>query len=51
MYQLKMHNHYANEPIAPKDNNHPPVVRCHYCEKLIKTEDIENNSNNLHLFL
>ena len=35
---------YANEPIAPKFNvinNHPPVVRCHYCEKLIKTEDIE----------
>ena len=33
-----------NEPIAPKFNvinNHPPVVRCHYCEKLIKTEDIE----------
>ena len=35
---------YANEPIAPKFNvinNHPQVVRCHYCEKLIKTEDIE----------
>ena len=35
---------YANEPITPKFNvinNHPPVVRCHYCEKLIKTEDIE----------
>lgn len=35
---------YANEPIASKFNvinNHPQVVRCHYCEKLIKTEDIE----------
>ena len=35
---------YANEPINPKFNvinNYPPVVRCHYCEKLIKTEDIE----------
>ncbi len=35
---------YANEPITPKFNvinNYPPVVRCHYCGKLIKTEDIE----------
>ena len=33
-----------NEPITPifnVVNNYPPVVRCHYCEKLIKTEDIE----------
>jgi aspartate carbamoyltransferase regulatory subunit len=35
---------YANEPITPKFNvitDYPPVVRCHYCGKLIKTEDIE----------
>ena len=35
---------YENEPITPKFNviqSYPPVVRCHYCEKLIKTEDIE----------
>ena len=35
---------YENEPITPIFNvieNYPPVVRCHYCEKLIKTEDIE----------
>lgn len=34
----------ANEPITPKFSvveKNPPVVRCHYCEKLIKTEDIE----------
>ncbi|MDO5848286.1 MAG: aspartate carbamoyltransferase regulatory subunit [Methanobrevibacter sp.] len=33
-----------NEPITPKFTvveKYPPVVRCHYCEKLIKTEDIE----------
>jgi len=33
-----------NEPITPIFNvieKYPPVVRCHYCEKLIKTEDIE----------
>ena len=33
-----------NEPIAPVFNvinKYPPVVRCHYCEKLIKTEDID----------
>ncbi|WP_407453883.1 aspartate carbamoyltransferase regulatory subunit [Methanobrevibacter sp.] len=33
-----------NEPITPVFNvinKYPPVVRCHYCEKLIKTEDIE----------
>ena len=35
---------YENEPITSIFNviqTHPPVVRCHYCEKLIKTEDIE----------
>ena len=35
---------YENEPITPifkVIQTHPPVVRCHYCEKLIKTEDIE----------
>ncbi len=35
---------YANEPITPKFNvieKYPPVVRCHYCEKLIQTEDID----------
>ena len=35
---------YANEPITPKFNvieEYPPVVRCHYCEKLIQTEDID----------
>ena len=35
---------YENEPITPKFNvieKYPPVVRCHYCEKLIKTEDID----------
>ena len=35
---------YENEPITPIFNvieEYPPVVRCHYCEKLIKTEDIE----------
>ena len=35
---------YENEPINPifkVINNYPPVVRCHYCEKLIKTEDID----------
>lgn len=34
----------TNEPITPKFHvieKYPPVVRCHYCEKLIKTEDIE----------
>lgn len=34
----------ANEPIKAKFTvieKHPPIVRCHYCEKLIKTEDIE----------
>lgn len=34
----------VNEPITPKFtviDKYPPVVRCHYCEKLIKTEDIE----------
>ncbi len=33
-----------NEPITPMFhvvNKNPPVVRCHYCEKLIKTEDID----------
>lgn len=35
---------YENEPITPVFNvinKYPPVVRCHYCEKLIKTEDID----------
>ena len=35
---------YESEPIIPQFNvvnKYPPVVRCHYCEKLIKTEDIE----------
>ena len=35
---------FENEPITPIFNviqTYPPVVRCHYCEKLIKTEDIE----------
>ena len=35
---------YENEPRTPVFNvinNYPPVVRCHYCEKLIKTEDID----------
>lgn len=34
----------TNEPITPAFNvikEYPPVVRCHYCEKLIQTEDIE----------
>ena len=34
---------YENEPITPIFNvvtENPPVVRCHYCEKLIETEDI-----------
>ena len=33
-----------SEPITPVFNvvnEYPPVVRCHYCEKLIKTEDID----------
>ena len=35
---------FENEPITPIFNvieTYPPVVRCYYCEKLIKTEDIE----------
>ena len=35
---------YENEPINSKFNvieSQPPVLRCHYCEKLIKNEDIE----------
>ena len=35
---------YENEPITPKFNviqSYPPIVRCHYCEKLIKTESID----------
>ena len=35
---------YEIEPIKPVFNvinKYPPIVRCHYCEKLIKTEDIE----------
>ena len=33
-----------SEPITPifkVIQKYPPVVRCHYCEKLIKTEDID----------
>ena len=35
---------YENEPITSKFRvieSQPPVLRCHYCEKLIKNEDIE----------
>ena len=35
---------YENEPITSKFHvieSQPPVLRCHYCEKLIKNEDIE----------
>jgi aspartate carbamoyltransferase regulatory subunit len=35
---------YENEPIISKFKvieSQPPVLRCHYCEKLIKNEDIE----------
>ncbi|WP_296789865.1 aspartate carbamoyltransferase regulatory subunit [uncultured Methanobrevibacter sp.] len=35
---------YENEPITPIFNvieKNPTVVRCHYCEKLIKSEDID----------
>ena len=35
---------YENEPITSKFKvieSQPPVLRCHYCEKLIKNEDIE----------
>ena len=35
---------FENEPITPifnVINKYPPVVRCHYCEKLIKTEEID----------
>ena len=35
---------YENEPIKSKFNvieSQPPVLRVHYCEKLIKNEDIE----------
>lgn len=35
---------YVNEPITSKFNvidRQPTVLRCHYCEKLIKNEDIE----------
>ena len=34
---------YENEPITPIFNvvtENPPVASCHYCEKLIETEDI-----------
>lgn len=34
----------VNEPIIPRFKviqKYPPIVRCHYCEKLIKTEEIE----------
>lgn len=35
---------YESEPITSRFNvieTQPPVLRCHYCEKLIKDEDIE----------
>ena len=35
---------YEKEPITSRFNvieSQPPVLRCHYCEKLIKNEDIE----------
>ena len=35
---------FESEPIKPLFNvinKYPPIVRCHYCEKLIKTEDID----------
>ena len=35
---------YENEPITSKFKvieSQPPVLRCHYCEKLLKNEDIE----------
>ena len=35
---------FESEPITPVFNvinKYPPIVRCHYCEKLIKTEDID----------
>ena len=35
---------FENEPVTPLFNvvrEYPPVVRCHYCEKLIKTEAID----------
>lgn len=35
---------FENEPITPifnVINKYPPIVRCHYCDKLIKTEDID----------
>ena len=37
-------SNFENEPVTPQFNvinKNPPVVRCHYCEKLIKTEDID----------
>ena len=37
-------SNWENEPITPiftVIQSEPPVVRCHYYEKLIKTEDIE----------
>ena len=35
---------YENEPITSKFKvieTQPPVLRCHYCEKILKNEDIE----------
>ena len=35
---------YENEPITSKFKvieSQPPVLRCHYCEKILKNEDIE----------
>lgn len=36
-------SHLKNEPLTPKFNvinKYPPIVRCHYCDKLIQTEEI-----------
>ena len=36
---------FTNEPITPKFKvieKYPPVIRCHYCERLIKTEEIDS---------
>lgn len=41
---LKCISNKHNEPLKSKFHviqKNPPAVRCHYCEKLIKTEDIE----------
>ena len=36
---------FPEEPITPKFEvieKYPPVVRCHYCERIIKTEEIDS---------